>query len=148
MQPATREAPATEPGAGGRGRRGAEGNPPTPLVDPGRVDFGGIDGSNGSSSSDDSRTSSNSSNSNDRGNLPTLVGGPARDLEIFRRDPRSAKRTHDVLVAGLDHEGVLRKCPVGVYFEGRESQEDHGGGGRGSRTSSRFTAGRVSGEGT
>ena len=83
MQPATREAPAAEPGAGDRGRGGAEGNPPTPLVYPGRVDFGGINGTSGSNSSDVSRTSSNSGNNNDIGDLPTLVGSPARDLEVF-----------------------------------------------------------------
>ena len=87
MQPATREAPAAEPGAGGEGRGGAEGSPPTPLVYPGRVDFGGINGSIGSSSSDNSRISSNGSNSNGRGSLPTLVGSPARDLEIFGEIP-------------------------------------------------------------
>ena len=74
MQPATREAPVAESGAGSRGRGGAEGNPPTPLVSPGKADLGGINGSNGNSSSDDSRTSSNSSNSNDSGIFPRSRG--------------------------------------------------------------------------
>ena len=71
-----------------RGRGGAEGNPPTSLVSPGRDDFGGINGSSSSSSSDDSCTSSNSSNSNDNGNLSALVGRPAAwDLEVFGELP-------------------------------------------------------------
>ena len=51
-----------------------------------RADFGGINGRSRSSSSNDSRTSSDSSNSinsNDSGDLPALVGRPARDLEVF-----------------------------------------------------------------
>ena len=66
-----------------RGRGGAEGNPPTPSVSPGRADFGGINGSGSSCSSDDSRNSSDSSNSNDSGDLPALVERPARDMEVF-----------------------------------------------------------------
>ena len=58
-----------------RGRGGVEGNPPTPSVSPGRVDFSGINGS------------SSSSNSNDREDLPELVGRFARDLEIFGELP-------------------------------------------------------------
>ena len=49
---------------------------------------------------------------------------------------------------GLDHERVLRGCAVGVCYEGRGSQEDYEGEGRGKRTSSRFTAGRAPREGT
>ena len=46
--------------------------------------FGGINSSiSNSSSSDDSRTRSDGSNSNDSGDLPALVGRPARDLEVF-----------------------------------------------------------------
>ena len=82
---ATREAPAEESGAGAR--RVAEGNPPTPSVFPGRADFVGINGSSSSSNSDDSRTSSDSRNSNDNGDLPTLVGRPARNLEVFGELP-------------------------------------------------------------
>ena len=48
---------------------------------------------------------------------------------------------HEVPVAELDRERVLRGCPVDVCHEDRGSQEDHGGEGRGNRTSSRFTAG-------
>ena len=80
VPPATREAPAVEPGAGAGG--GAEGNPPTPSISPGRDEFGGINGSS-SSSSDNSRTSSVISNGNDSGDLPALVGRPARGLEAF-----------------------------------------------------------------
>ena len=58
----------------GPGHGGAESNPPTPLVSPGRADSGVINGSSGSSSSDDSRTSSNSSNSNDSGIFPRSRG--------------------------------------------------------------------------
>ena len=39
------------------------------------------------SSHGDSRTSSDSSNSSDSGNLPALVGRPARDLEVFGEPP-------------------------------------------------------------
>ena len=67
-----------------RGRGGAEDDPPTPSVSPGRSNFGGIDGSSSSYSSDDSRTSSNS---NDRGDLSALVGRPARDPEVFGELP-------------------------------------------------------------
>ena len=80
VPPATREAPAVEPGAGAGGS--AEGNPPTPSISVGRDDFGGINGKSSSSSSDDIRTSSDScdsSNSNDSGDLPALVERPARD---------------------------------------------------------------------
>ena len=70
-----------------RGREGAEGNPLTPSISPERADFGGINGSSSSSSSDDSRTSSDSSNSNDSGDLPEVVGRPARDLEVFDELP-------------------------------------------------------------
>ena len=77
---ATREVPTAKLGVGVG--EGAEINPSTPSVFPGRVDIDGINGSSSSSSSDDRRTSSDSSNSNDNGNLPALVGRPARDLEI------------------------------------------------------------------
>ena len=92
VPPATREAPAAEPGVGVEGW--AEGNPATPSVSPGRADCGSInDSSSSSSSSDDSHTSSdssnssNSSNSNDSGDFPALVERPAWDLEIFRKLP-------------------------------------------------------------
>ena len=84
VPPAMREAPAAQPGVGAGG--GAEGNPPTTSVSPGRDGFGGINGSS-SSSSDDSRISSDSSNSNDSGNLSALMGRPARDLEVFGELP-------------------------------------------------------------
>ena len=84
VPPATREAPAAEPGA--EAGRGAEGNRPTPSVSPGRADFSGINGSSSSSSSDDTHTSSDNSNSNDRGDLPALVGRP-RYLEGFGKLP-------------------------------------------------------------
>ena len=45
------------------------------MVSPGSADFGGINGS------------SNSSSSNDSGDLPTLVGRSARDLEVFGELP-------------------------------------------------------------
>ena len=86
VPPATRKAPAAEPGAGAGGR-GAEGNPPTPSVSPGRANLDDINGSSGSSSSDDSRTSHDRSNSNDSGDLPALVGRPAQDLEAFGELP-------------------------------------------------------------
>ena len=70
-----------------RDRGGEEGNPPTPSVFPGRADFGGINGSSSSCSSYDSRISSDRSNSNDSGDLPALVGKPARDLEVFDELP-------------------------------------------------------------
>ena len=44
VPPATCEAPAAESGAG-VGGGGAEGNPPTPSVSPGRADFHGINAS-------------------------------------------------------------------------------------------------------
>ena len=66
MPPATREAPAPEPGAGaGRVRKTSP-----QSVAPGKADFGGIN------------VGSNSSNSNDSEDLPVLVGRPARDLEV------------------------------------------------------------------
>ena len=80
VPPATLKAPAEEHGAGTGGN--AEGNPPTPSVSPGRVNFGGINGSS-SSSSDDSCTSSDTSNSNDSGDLSAVVGRSSRDLEVF-----------------------------------------------------------------
>ena len=70
-----------------RGRGDAEGSPPTPSVSPGRADFGGINGSSSSCSSDDSRTSSDISNGNDSGDLPALVGRPARSLEVLGELP-------------------------------------------------------------
>ena len=87
---ATRNARSASGRTWSRGRGGAEGNPPTQSVSLGRVDFvdfGGINGSSISSSSDDCRTSSYSSNRNDSGNLPALVGKPARDLEVFGELP-------------------------------------------------------------
>ena len=72
VPPATREAPAVEPGPGARG--GAEGNPPTSSVFLGRANFGGINGSSSSSNSDDSRTCSDSSNSTTAGTFPRLWG--------------------------------------------------------------------------
>ena len=74
--------------------------------------------------------------------------GDLREIWRFSVSSRTAKRTHEVPVVGLDHERVLRGCPVGVCHEGCGSQEDHGEEGRGNRTSSRFTAGRAPGEGT
>ena len=78
------------PGRGGasgkicsRGHGGAEGNPPTPSVPPGRADFGGINGNSSSYSSEDSRTSSG----NDGGDFPALARRPARDLEAFGELP-------------------------------------------------------------
>ena len=43
--------------------------------------------SGSSSSSDDNRTSSDSCNNKDSGDLPALVGRPARDLEVFGELP-------------------------------------------------------------
>ena len=80
VPPATLKAPAEEHEAGARGD--AEGNPPTPSVSPGRVNFGGINGSS-SSSRDDSCTSSDTSNSNDSGDLSAVVGRSSRDLKVF-----------------------------------------------------------------
>ena len=80
VPPTTLKKPVEEHGAGAGG--GAEGNPPTPSVSPGRVNFGGINGSS-SSSSDDSCTSSDTSNSNDNGDLPVVLGISSRDLEVF-----------------------------------------------------------------
>ena len=62
--------------------------------------------------------------------------------------PRTEKRTYEFPVTELDHERVLRGCPVGICNEDRGSQEDLVGEGRGNRTSSRFTAGRAPREGT
>ena len=70
-----------------RGHGGAEGNPPTPSVPPGRADFGGINGNSSSYSSEDSRTSSDSSSGNDGGDFPTHARRPARDLEAFGELP-------------------------------------------------------------
>ena len=67
-----------EPGPGG----GADGNPPTPSVSLGRVNFGGINGSS-SCSSDESCTSSDTSHSNDSGDLSAVVGRSSRDLKVF-----------------------------------------------------------------
>ena len=58
-----------EPGPGGEGG----GNPPTPSVSLGRVNFRGINGSS-SYSSDDSCTSNDTSHSNDSGDLSAVVG--------------------------------------------------------------------------
>ena len=66
----------------------------------------------------------------------------------LRRAPRTTERPHEVSVAGLGHESVLRGRPVGVRHEGHGSREAHGGEGRGGRTSSRLPAGRATGEGT
>ena len=74
---ATRNAQGASGRTWSRGRRGAEGNPLTPSVSPGRAGYGVINGSSSNSSSDDSRTSSDSSNSNDSGDIPV------RDLEVF-----------------------------------------------------------------
>ena len=70
-----------------RGRGGAEGNPTTPSISPGRANFRGINGSSSISSSDDSHTSSCSSNSIVSEDLPALVGRPAWDLEVFGELP-------------------------------------------------------------
>ena len=87
VPPTTHEVPEAEPGAGAEG--GAEGNPPIPLVSPGRTDFGGINGSSSSSSSDDSRTSRDS---RDSGDLPALVWTPARGLVVFNESPTLQSR--------------------------------------------------------
>ena len=119
MPPATRAAPAAEPGAGTGG--GAGNNSPTPSVSPGRDGFGGISGSS-SSSNDNSRASSDSSNNNDSGDLFAFAGISARDLEVFGRLPAlQSGCAHEVLVAGLDHAPVLRGCPTGVCHEARGS---------------------------
>ena len=80
MPLATLKAPAAEHGA--RAGGGADGNPPTPSVSLGRVNFGGINGSS-SCSSDDSCTSSDTSHSNDSGDLSAVVGISSRGLEVF-----------------------------------------------------------------
>ena len=88
VPPATREPPAAKPGTGAEGS--AEGDPSTPSVSPGRIEFGGINGSscsNSSSSSDDSRTNSDTSNSNDSGDLSALVGRSAWELQVFGELP-------------------------------------------------------------
>ena len=89
---ATREAPATEPGA--KAREGAEGNPPTPSISPGRVDFGGVNGSS-SSSSDDSRISSYSSKSNDSGGVVQRSGraGIRRFRPVTKTAPSGDRTT-------------------------------------------------------
>ena len=138
---ATRNALGASGRTRSRGRGGAEGNPPTSSVSPGRANFGGINGRSSSSSSDDSRSSSDSSNRNDSEDLPALVGRPAWDLEVFGELPALQGGRTRSQSRGL-------KCPVGVWHEGRGSREDHGEEGRGNRTSSRFTAGRVPGEET
>ena len=51
-----------------------EGNPSTPSISPGRIAFGGINGSSRGSSSDDSRISSDSSNSNNSGTFQRSWG--------------------------------------------------------------------------
>ena len=84
---ATRNARGASGRTWSRDRGGVEGNPPTPSVSPRRADFVGINGSDSRCSSDESRTSSDSSNSNDSGDLPALVGRPARDLEVFGELP-------------------------------------------------------------
>ena len=110
VPPATREAPAAEPGA--RVEGGAEGNPPTPSVSPRRTDFGGINGSSSSRSSDDSRTSSGSSNSNDSGDLPAFVGRPVRDLEVFGELPtlqrgRTKSQSRDLTISTSYADALL-----------------------------------------
>ena len=80
VPPAMLKAPTEKHGAGVGGD--AEGNPPIPSVSPGRVNFGGINGSS-RSNSDDNCTSSDTSNSNDSGDLSTVVGRSSRDLEVF-----------------------------------------------------------------
>ena len=140
VPPTTLKEPAEEHGAEAGG--GAEGNPPTSSVSPGRVNFGGINGSS-SSSGGDSCTSSDTSNSNDSGDLPAICGEIFAGLGGFWRAPRTAKLTHEVPFAGLGHELVLRGCLAGVCREDRGSQQDRGGGGRGIRPSPRFTAGRA-----
>ena len=92
VPPATREAPATEPGAGDGG--GVRKLTPTPSVSPRRAGFVGINGSSCSSSSNDSRTGSDSSNSNDSGDLSALVGRPARDLKVFSELPALQSGRH------------------------------------------------------
>ena len=57
----------------------------------------------------------------------------------FWRAPRTAKQTHEVPAAGL-HERVLRGYPADVCHKDRGSQEGRVGGGRGNRKSLRFTA--------
>ena len=80
---ATRNARGASDRTWSRGRRGAEGNPPTSSVSPGRDDFGGIKGS----SSDDSSTSGDGSSYNNSEDLSTLGRKPARDLESFGELP-------------------------------------------------------------
>ena len=145
--PATREAPAAEPGVGAGGR--AEGNPPIPSVSPGRADFGGINGSsNSSSSSDISRTTSDSSNRNDSGDLTALALNPARDLMIFSELPALQSGRTKSQSRGLT---MSTPCPDAILayicHEGRVSQEDRRGGDHGNRTSSRSTAGSAPGKG-
>ena len=101
---ATRNARGASGRTWSRGRGGAEGNPPTPSVSPGKADFGGINGSSSSCSScssDDSRTSSDSNNNNDSGDLPALVERPARDLEVFSDLPALQSRRTISLSPGL-----------------------------------------------
>ena len=80
VPPATLKTPAAEHGAGAGGGEG--GNPPTPSVSLGRVNFRGINGSS-SYSSDDSCTSSDTSHSNDSGDLSAVVGRSSRGLEVL-----------------------------------------------------------------
>ena len=84
---ATRNARGASGRTWSRGRGVVEGNPPTLSVSPERVYFSGINGSSSSSSSDDNRISSDSSTNNDSGDLPALVGRPARNLKVFGELP-------------------------------------------------------------
>ena len=81
VPPATREAPAAEPGAGAAGmRKSTPRHRRSPLGGPISV---APTASSSSSSSDDSCTSSDSSNGNDSGDFPALARRSARDLEVF-----------------------------------------------------------------
>ena len=113
-----------------RGRGGAVGNPSTPSSPPG----GPISFASTAAVASAAATTAREE----------TCAGPGG----FRRAPHTAKRTHEVPVAGLHHGCVLRGYPLGVCHEGRRSQEDHEEECRGNRTSSRFTTGRASGEGT
>ena len=144
VPPATREAPAAKSGAGARGVRKAisrhhRSPPGGPILVVSTAAVAAV----AATTAAPAVTAEIATTRGPSRACGEACAGPGG----FRRALRITKRTHEVPVAGLGREHVLRGCPVGVCHENRGSQEDRSGGGRENRRSLRFTAGIAPGEG-
>ena len=119
VPPATREAPVAEPGAGAEGVRKAIPRYHRSFpVGPISVASTAAVAAAAATAAAPAVTAAIATTA---GTFPAC-GETRAGTGGFRRAPCTAKRTHEVPVAGLDHERVLRGCPAGVCIRTVEAK--------------------------